>query len=80
MLLHELSIGLTLAAVVFAAEKSRYETDVVVVGAGISGLIAARDLARAGHKVTVIDAMDRLGGRAHRSKVPIGTNVWWDEG
>ena len=37
--------------------------DVTVVGAGFAGLVAARDLSHAGHRVLVIEARDRLGGR-----------------
>lgn len=38
-------------------------TDVVVVGAGVSGLVAADHLKRLGHEVMVLDGADRIGGR-----------------
>src|SRR6476646_6607394 len=37
---------------------------VVVLGAGIAGLVSAYELKRAGYRVTVIEARDRIGGRS----------------
>jgi Flavin containing amine oxidoreductase len=37
--------------------------DVAVVGAGIAGLVCARELVRAGLKVVVLEASDGIGGR-----------------
>ena len=46
------------------------DPDVVVVGGGIAGLIAARDLREAGRSVVVLEARDRLGGRTWYRELP----------
>lgn len=36
---------------------------IIIIGAGVAGLAAARDLMRAGEEVRVLEARDRIGGR-----------------
>lgn len=49
--------------------------DAVVVGAGLAGLSAARDLAAAGADVVVLEARGRPGGRVEQTQLPDGRLV-----
>jgi len=51
--------------------------DVVVIGAGGAGLTAARELLQSGHTVLVLEARDRIGGRAF-TDTSLGAP--WDRG
>ena len=42
---------------------------IAVVGAGVSGLVAARELNRAGHEVSVFEAGDYAGGHTNTISV-----------
>lgn len=46
--------------------------DVVIIGAGVAGLTAARELASAGMRVLVLEARSRLGGRVMTHHMPEG--------
>ena len=57
--------------------------EVVVIGAGMAGLAAAIELQGAGHRVRVLEARDRVGGRIHTSSawdVPIELGASWVHG
>ena len=55
------------------------DADVVVIGGGFAGLVAARDLRDAGRSVVVLEARDRLGGRTWYREIP-GTGVMAEYG
>lgn len=51
------------------------EADVIIVGAGLAGLIAARDLLRAGLEPLILEANDRVGGRILTEEIMPGVSV-----
>ncbi len=51
------------------------QTTVAIVGAGVSGLIAARDLHRRGIEVLVLEAADRVGGRTLAETSALGSRL-----
>jgi UDP-galactopyranose mutase len=48
---------------------------ILVVGAGFSGAVIARELAEAGHKVDVIDVRDHVAGNAYDYNTPYGIRI-----
>ncbi|MFB7716657.1 flavin monoamine oxidase family protein [Nocardia sp. NPDC056100] len=58
-----------------AMESGGSDTTVVVVGAGVSGLVAARELRRHGIEVIVVEAADRVGGRTLTETTALGSRV-----
>lgn len=68
------------AAALVNDERAR---QVAIVGAGMSGLSAARSLSESGVAVTVLEARDRIGGRVwtdRRLGVPLDLGASWIHG
>lgn len=57
---------------------------ILVLGAGLAGLAAARELSQVGHQVVVLEARDRIGGRVWTSsawpKNPLDLGATWIHG
>lgn len=49
--------------------------DVIIIGGGFAGVVAARDLSRAGVDTILLEARDRLGGRTWYRESPLGREL-----
>lgn len=59
---------LGLSSCVQGSRPASLDADVIVVGAGLSGLNAALLLEEYGYRVLIVEATDRIGGRVHTAK------------
>lgn len=55
--------------------KTTKDVDVVIIGAGLSGLTAAEAVIKAGHSCIVLEARDRVGGRTWSRALPRGDGI-----
>ncbi len=53
---------------------------VIVVGAGLAGLVAAHELVASGHDVTILEAQTRPGGRVYTLREPFSDGLFAEAG
>ncbi|MDX8360237.1 flavin monoamine oxidase family protein [Cytobacillus sp. IB215316] len=70
-MLHIISAGL---------KKSHIPKHIIIIGAGLAGLVAASLLKNAGHKVTILEGNDRVGGRVHTLRSPFSSSQYFNTG
>lgn len=60
--------------------KKQNSKRILIVGAGMSGLVAASLLEEAGHSVTIIEASERVGGRIYTKRFPFINGQYMEAG
>ncbi len=61
-------------------ERGRPVQTVVIIGAGIAGLVAGYELSQVGHEVIILEARERNGGRVNTFFSPFGEGQFTEAG
>lgn len=69
-ILPQFSVEQMLKTVKVGLKKPPSSKKVIIIGAGMAGLVAASLLKRAGHEVIIIEADNRVGGRIYTMRAP----------
>ncbi|MBI1748796.1 MAG: FAD-dependent oxidoreductase [Acidobacteria bacterium] len=63
-----------------SSKQSNQPKKIIVIGAGLAGLAAAYELDKLGHKVTVLEARTRPGGRVLTLREPLADGLYVEAG
>ncbi|MFM7182618.1 MAG: flavin monoamine oxidase family protein [Verrucomicrobiales bacterium] len=81
LILKSILAGIALTPGQTALAEMRNRQRIIVIGAGMAGLAAARRLKGLGHEVIVLEGRDRIGGRIHTSMqwsdLPLDLGASW---
>jgi len=61
----ELSADQMISTIRNGLPKTKIPKKIIIIGAGMAGLVAASLLKQAGHDITILEASDRVGGRVY---------------
>lgn len=64
----------------YGIRKTSVPKNIVIIGAGLAGLVAGTLLKNAGHKVRILEANDRVGGRVLTLRAPFTDGLYLDAG
>ncbi len=68
------------AALSSGATEGAVKKKVLILGAGLAGMVAAQELLKAGHDVTILEASLRPGGRVHTLREPFSDGLYAEAG
>ncbi|KEK24113.1 flavin monoamine oxidase family protein [Bacillus gaemokensis] len=60
--------------------KTENPKRIIIVGAGLAGLVGGSLLKEAGHKVTILEANKRIGGRVYTIREPFSPGLYFNAG
>lgn len=69
-----------LYAIKYGLRKSQSPKKIIIVGAGMAGLVAGSLLKDAGHKITILEANGRIGGRVYTMRSPFSNGLYFNAG
>lgn len=61
-------------------KTSKYPKHIIIIGAGMAGLVAASLLKETGHHVTILEANNRIGGRVYTLRAPYSKSLYFNAG
>ncbi|MCY9510665.1 flavin monoamine oxidase family protein [Paenibacillus larvae] len=76
----QLSVKQMLTIIRNGLRPSQYPKHIIVIGAGLAGLVAASLLKNSGNKVIILEANDRIGGRAYTIRSLFNDKLYFNVG